>query len=86
MPAGPVALGDKTGAPIHVVGSDFKKGRGHRYVIADALEIPKADSREERIAGGVQALANVLERMIRVAPEDWHLFVPNWPSDREEAP
>jgi hypothetical protein len=22
--------------------------------------------------------------MIRYAPQDWHLFVPNWPSDREE--
>lgn len=84
MPAGPVALAEKTGAPIHVVGSYFQQGRGHRYVVADALEIPDAGSREERIAAGVQALAHVLEEMIRVAPEDWHLFVPNWPSDREE--
>lgn len=83
MPAGPVALADKTGAAIHVVGSYFKEGRGHRYVIADALQIPHADSRDERIAAGVQAAAEVLEEMIRVAPEDWHLFVPNWPSDRQ---
>ena len=30
-----------------------------------------------------QALANELEALIRVAPEQWHLLQPNWPSDRE---
>ena len=33
---------------------------------------------------GAGAFAKVLEEMIKIAPEDWHLFVPNWPSDREE--
>lgn len=84
MPAGPVALADKTGAPIHVVGCYFREGRGHRYVVADPLELPTDGSREERIAAGVQLFAAALEDVIRVAPEDWHLFVPNWPSDREE--
>lgn len=84
MPAGPAALADRTGAAVHVVGSYFKKGRGHRYVVADPLALPAEGSRKERIAGGVQLIADELEAMIRVAPEDWHLFVPNWPSDREE--
>lgn len=84
MPAGPVALADRTGAAIHVVGSYFKEGRGHRFVIAEALELPDIESREDRIAAGVQAVAGLLEEMIRGAPEDWHLFVPNWPSDRLE--
>ena len=84
MPAGPVALADRTGAPIHIVGSYFKRGRGHIYRIADPLPLPTDGEREERIAAGVQAFAVVLEEMIRRAPEDWHLFVPNWPSDREQ--
>ncbi len=83
MPAGPVALADRTGAPIHVVGSYFRKGRGHFYVVADPLQLPDGESREERVAAGVQVFAEVLESMIRRAPEDWHLFQPNWPSDRE---
>ncbi len=83
MPAGPVALADRTGAPIHVVGSYFNEGRGHHYVIADPLKLGEDGSREDRVAAGVQEFAKVLEEMIRVAPEDWHLFVPNWPSDRE---
>ena len=84
MPAGPVALADRTGAAIHVVGSYFNEGRGHYYIVADPLQLGTDGSREERIAAGVQEFAKVLEDMIRVAPEDWHLFVPNWPSDREE--
>jgi KDO2-lipid IV(A) lauroyltransferase len=83
MPAGPIALADRTGAAIHIIGSYFKHGRGHRYVVADSLPLPSGGSRDERIAGGVQVFAAELEKIIRVAPQDWHLFVPNWPSDRE---
>jgi KDO2-lipid IV(A) lauroyltransferase len=84
MPAGPVALADRTGAAIHVVGSYFKPGRGHIYKVADPLPLPDCEDRDQRIAAGVQSFAKVLEEMIKIAPEDWHLFVPNWPSDREE--
>jgi phosphatidylinositol dimannoside acyltransferase len=29
-----------------------------------------------------QELARVMEGLIRRAPEQWHLFQPNWPGDR----
>ena len=83
MPPGPVALAIKTGAPLLVVGSYFEKGRGHRFVVSDPIEFPESGTKEERVAAGVQLLAFALEEKIRLAPEDWHLFVPNWPSDRE---
>lgn len=85
MPAGPISLADRTGAAIHVVGSYFKAGRGHVYRVADPLSLPDFEDRDRRIAAGVQSFAEVLEGVIRWAPEDWHLFVPNWPSDKEEA-
>lgn len=84
MPAGPIALAVKTGAPVLVVGSYFEKGAGHRYVVSDPLPLPIDGTKEERVAAGVQLLASALEEKIRRKPEDWHLFVPNWPSDREE--
>jgi len=83
MPAGPVALAERTGAVLLPVGCYFVPGGGHRFVVRPPLEIPQADSRDERIAAGTQAFAIVLEGLIREAPQDWHLFVPNWPSDRE---
>jgi KDO2-lipid IV(A) lauroyltransferase len=30
-----------------------------------------------------QRIATALEGIIRQAPEQWHLFQPNWPSDRQ---
>lgn len=83
MPAGPVALADRTGATLLPVGSYFNEGRGHRFVIHPAIEIPALDDRDERIAAGTQRFATALEAIIREAPEQWHLFQPNWPSDRE---
>ncbi|HEX9855733.1 MAG TPA: phosphatidylinositol mannoside acyltransferase [Acidimicrobiia bacterium] len=83
MPAGPVALAERTGAALFPVGSYFKEGKGHDFVIHEPIVIPDAPTREERIAGGVKAFASALEGIIRVAPEQWHLFVPNWPSDEE---
>ncbi len=83
MPAGPIALAVKTGAPVLVVGSYFEKGAGHRYVVSDPLAMPDTGTKEEKVAAGVQLLADALEERIRRKPEDWHLFVPNWPSDRE---
>lgn len=81
MPAGPIALAVKTGAPVLVVGSYFEDGPGHRYVVSDPLPLPQEGSREERIAKGAQLLAQALEERVMRKPEDWHLFVPNWPSD-----
>jgi KDO2-lipid IV(A) lauroyltransferase len=35
----------------------------------------------EDIASITQQLAHRLEELIRVAPDQWHLLQPNWPSD-----
>ncbi len=85
LPAGPVALADRTGAWLLPIGSYFKEGRGHRLVVHPRLEIPDAPTREERIALGTQALAHKLEEIIRAAPEQWHIMQPNWPSDQTRA-
>ncbi len=83
IPAGPVALAERTGAALFPVGAYFKEGRGHRFVVHPPLQIPDAPTREERVALGAQLCATAFEEIIRVAPHQWHLFVPNWPSDRE---
>ncbi|MCP3975629.1 MAG: phosphatidylinositol mannoside acyltransferase [bacterium] len=85
MPPGPVALAERSGAALLPVACYFESGEGHRFVVRPPLEIPPAESREERVASGTQAFAAVLEELIRQAPQDWHLFVPNWPSDKEAA-
>lgn len=86
MPVGPVALAERTGAALFVVGAFFRPGRGHVMVPIGPVELPDAGTREERLAAGMQVFANHLEDLIRRAPEQWHLLVPNWPSDRDPRP
>jgi KDO2-lipid IV(A) lauroyltransferase len=86
LPPGPVALADRTGAVLLPAGVYFEDGGrgGHRFVVHPPLEIPAAATAEERVALGTQKLAEVLETIIRERPEQWHVIVPNWPSDRGE--
>lgn len=81
MPAGPVSLALMTGAAIFPIGSQFD-GAGHYFPCQPELKIPEADDRSERIRLGTQEIARAYEKLIREKPTDWHLFSPNWPSDR----
>lgn len=85
MPPGPVALAERTGAALLPVACYFVPGGGHRFVVRPALDISAEGTREQRIQAGTQACAAVFEELIREAPQDWHLFVPNWPSDGERS-
>ncbi len=83
LPAGPISLAVKTGADVLPVGTYFRKGAGHTFVVYPPVVIPEADTVEERIRLGSQNLADDLEDIIRKAPDQWHLLQPNWPSDFE---
>jgi phosphatidylinositol dimannoside acyltransferase len=83
LPAGPVKLADRTGAVLLPVGTYFEHGAGHRFVVEPPLELPAEGDADARLRAGTQRLAEVVERIIRAAPEQWHLVQPNWPSDRE---
>jgi KDO2-lipid IV(A) lauroyltransferase len=82
LPAGPVALADKTGATLLPVGCYFRNGRGHDFIVAAPVDIPDLPNKAERIAIGTQNYAHALEELIGRDPEQWHLFQPNWPSDK----
>jgi KDO2-lipid IV(A) lauroyltransferase len=85
LPAGPIALADRTGAILLPVGTYFARGAGHVFEVREPLEIPQLEDQDQRIAAGVRRLAGVVEDVIRRAPEQWHLILPNWPSDRPAA-
>ncbi len=77
LPAGPAALALKTGAPM-VTAATFFAGDGHRVDINE-LSTDGVDD----LRGLTQRIAAALEGIIRQAPEQWHLFQPNWPSDHQ---
>lgn len=82
LPAGPAALADRTGAALLPVACYFNTGRGHRFVIKPPIELPDLPQKDQRLAAATQSYAHALEDLIRRAPEQWHLFQPNWPSDK----
>lgn len=84
LPAGPASLADRTGAHLLPVACYFERGAGNRYQINPRMVVPDLPTAEERVAALTQDLAFKLEEMIRQAPEQWHLIVPNWPSDHED--
>ena len=82
LPAGPATLALRTGAPL--MAAAVFLGRTDRH---EGLILPPIDTRRsggslrDDVARVTQALAYDLEKLIRRAPEQWHLFQPNWPSD-----
>lgn len=85
MPTGAISLACRTGALVVPVGTYFLRRAGHRFHIHAPLDLPQEGTLEERVAAGTRLLASVLEGLIAEAPEQWHVLVPNWPSDREAA-
>ena len=81
LPAGPAALAVKTGAPLFPVAVYFD-GDGHRAVVRPAIEVPEG-KRSDRVKKMTQSMAREFEHLILAAPDQWHLVVPNWPSDKE---
>jgi KDO2-lipid IV(A) lauroyltransferase len=82
LPGGPATLGLRTGAPILPVAVYFtRRANGHVGVVRPPIPAERRGKLREDVARVTQYLAQELEYLIRRAPEQWHLFQPNWPSD-----
>ena len=81
LPAGPATLGLRTGAPILPVAVYNQRGGMHHGHVRPPLDLTRQGGLREDVARLTQVLATELEALIRRAPEQWHLFQPNWPSD-----
>ncbi len=82
LPAGPATLSIRTGAPLLPVGCYFtSRYNGHHTIVRPAVPTVRRGGLRDDVARVTQALARELEFLIRRAPEQWHLFQPNWPSD-----
>lgn len=82
VPAGPAFFALRTGAPLIPMAVYFTKSvDGHYTLVRPPLVVQREGSLREDIARITQQLVCELEVLIRRAPEQWHLFQPNWPSD-----
>jgi len=84
LPAGPALISLRSGAPLMTC-AIYQRPHGRYHAV---LQPPLDSVRTGRLRQDVQRLtaemARALEDLIRMAPEQWHMFQPNWPSDREK--
>jgi lauroyl/myristoyl acyltransferase len=85
MPAGPVVLALRTGATL-VSAAVYLRPRGKIEIVIDApLEISRQGRLRDDVVRLTADLAERYERIIRSAPEQWHVFQPIWPAACEAA-
>jgi lauroyl/myristoyl acyltransferase len=82
LPSGPVALAEITKSVLLPVAAYFNDD-GYTIEIEEPIKLPEGTTRQERLDVGARLVAEAMERLISKHPEQWHLFQPNWPSDRE---
>lgn len=82
VPAGPAFFALRTGASLLPMATFFTTdANDHKAVIRPALVVERQGSLREDVSRISQLLMFEIENLIRQAPEQWHLFQPNWPSD-----
>ena len=86
VPSGPATLALRTGAALLPTAVYFEGRRHHRGVVRPPIQVGREGRFRDRVARVSQALADEFEVLIGRAPEQWHVFQPNWPSDRPERP
>jgi lauroyl/myristoyl acyltransferase len=82
MPAGPATLALRSGAALLPTVVYSGPGLYHTAVISPPLDTTRQASLRKDVARVTQEIAGCFEHFVRRAPEQWHLFQPNWPSER----
>ena len=82
LPAGPAQLAARTNAVIVPVVNRRQADGSYIASHDDAIEV--ADASPPEILRATQAIADALQRMVEVAPEQWYTFKPVWPATEAE--
>ncbi|HCB37068.1 MAG TPA: phosphatidylinositol mannoside acyltransferase [Acidimicrobiaceae bacterium] len=82
LPAGPALLSLRSGAPVLPTGVYFGPHGRRLGWIRPPLDAERAGRLRDDVARITQQMADELALLIAAAPHQWHLFGPNWPSDR----
>lgn len=81
LPGGPATLALRSGAALIPAVVYMDDDGLHRAFARPPIDTERRGKIREDVARVTQLLATELEHLIRMAPEQWHLMQPNWPSD-----
>jgi len=82
LPAGPATLGARTGVPVIVIWVIRRPDGSFAGGVGSPVRVGSTAPAE--LARATQAIADDLERGVRLAPEQWTTFKPIWPLDPAE--
>ena len=80
---GPATLALRTGATLVTSAVFSGPGSNHHAIISGPIDLSRTGSFRADVSRITQEIARHFEDYIRRAPEQWHVFQPIWPSDRE---
>jgi KDO2-lipid IV(A) lauroyltransferase len=88
LPAGPATLALRTGAALLPTAVYYRGWNSmlipvadHHAKVSPPINLERQGRLRDDVSRVTAELARNLERLIRVAPEQWHMLQPNWPSD-----
>jgi len=81
LPAGPATLALRTGSLLFPAAVFAGPAEHHFAVVTTPVDTARGGTLRTDVARITQELAHRFEWLIRRAPEQWHLYQPNWPSD-----
>jgi phosphatidylinositol dimannoside acyltransferase len=84
-PVGPALLAARTGVPLAAV-AFYQTGPERFRCEVTAIPYERTGDENADLPVIAQAIASALEEVIRRAPEQYHLFSTNWPSDEPGLP
>ncbi len=83
FPAGPATMALRTGATLLTAVVYSGPGPFHNGVVSAPLNTERRGRIRDDVVRLTQEIATQFEEYIRRAPEQWHLFQPNWPTEYE---
>ncbi|MGH2773772.1 MAG: lysophospholipid acyltransferase family protein [Actinomycetota bacterium] len=84
LPASPALLAVRKKVPV-VAGAMYRQAGGF-HVHFEEVDYQLTGNAAVDLEDVAQKMAVALERLIRRAPEQWHVFSTNWPSDEPDLP
>jgi KDO2-lipid IV(A) lauroyltransferase len=80
VPGGPALLAIRAKVPVIPCTAFQNAEGGVNLVVRPPIEFTRTGKLSDDMQRLSQAITDELEALIRLAPEQWHLFQPNWPS------
>ncbi len=82
LPAGPAMLALRSGAALLPTAVYFRPRGRHLGTVRPPVDVTRHGRLRDDVTAVTQRLADELVTLIAAEPHQWHLFGPNWPSDR----